>query len=1021
MESNTFTGSNFGGIQGGNVHIGGDISFHAHENSTHKSDTSVNYNCLRSLAYRGMSSEIACDPPAPGTGDWFFHDQQYWSWLGDGGTFSIVGRAGCGKSTLMQHIIKFEMSLQEMAVEEGRDGPFPQIDILCFCFRGNQEEPELDMLRSLFHQMLCDNPDLLARFVAISGFEKRCRNRGDHGSKWDWTVSELNNLFPSLVEYAREWYHAIHIFLDGVDERVVDVCQRLTGSISVMSDSAREAVGLCYSCRPNCDVDIRYDFRSDLEAHNRNDIAIYVHDQFMTRTRSGQITRAQGEIDCIMRALIKRTTSCFQWLVFVCPGVLRLAMSSESVDHIVSRIRGFSPALGDVYAYQIGSISLPDVPQALCVFQWLLHRKDIFCAPVLRDAVCLEDGRRYYSPGDIKDSGYWCDDANVYADRAVRLTRNLIERRELRIKLDDGTTRIVQILRFDHDSVSEFLLEAGLRMLEARMPRHLPITPLTKLKSSIAGKCLSYLICCRSLRNLRDVTEQGQACDVDTYDNLSALASFDEDSVPVLGLKRSIPFTFELYADIYWLLHLEAAEAAKDFESIVEVLDRIRCDDWSLVIPAHMTLVHMLCLPKLDRTLSFILDIQRDNGENEAPYGRFRKQCLSELNPQIGVTPMALAACFGRHYTVEVLLEHGADLNLSNDAGCTPLHIATYQGHEHVVRVLLSCSAVDVDARNKEGRVALDVAVVADHLTIARLLLSASSLGAHCEEVSHRRDGYQGLSTPLLSAFRWGSRAMLALLLKCSKISKGLRGLHGRTLLHFVTLTNFLAELDDYKDKIHMLIHSGKLDTNAEDEDGRSVLFYAYRWGQPAIEVAIQWKRADIVKLFVDAKTGLNIKYDHDHDHGTALLALAAERGHSDIFELLLSSSKFDVCPCDDTESTGSCRAVMRVRALSVKLLLKADGVYCRECCGRTLLAAANGGKYDLMQTLVRSTSDEFGHLQTVGIMFQHGIMAGLDTGPLSRSFVENADVSRLLTGQYLLKYMLTVRAVYADQAPNEI
>ncbi|KAK3633306.1 hypothetical protein LTR56_015874 [Elasticomyces elasticus] len=885
-----------------------------------------------------MSSEIACDPAAPITGDWFFHDQQYWSWLGDGGTFSIVGRAGCGKSTLMQHIVKFEMSLQGMTVESGRHGPYPQSDILCFCFRGTQEEPELDMLRSLLHQMLCDNADFLGRFVTISGFEKRCRDWGDHGSKWDWTVSELGIFFPSLVEYARERYHVIHIFLDGVDERVVDVCQRLTGSISVISDSARESVGLCYSCRPNCDVDIRYDFRIDLEAHNRNDIAIYVHDQFMTRTRSGQITRVQGEIDSIMRALIKRTTSCFQWLVFFCPGVLRLAMSSESVDHIVSRIRGFSPALGDVYAYQIGSISLPDVPQVLCVFQWLLHGKDIFCAPVLRDAVCLEDGRRYYSPGDIKDSGYWCDDANVYADRAVRLTRNLIERRELKIKLDDGNTRIVQILQFDHDSVSEFLLEAGLRMLEARMPRHLPVTPLTKLESSIAGKCLSYLICCRSSRNPRDVTEQGQACDVDTHDKVSAFASFDEDSVPVPGLKRSIPFTFELYADIYWMLHVEAAEAAKDFESIVEVLDWIRCDDWSLVIPAHMTLVHMLCLPKLDRTLSFILDIQRDHSEYEAPYGRFRKQCLSELNSQIGVTPMVLAACFGRHYTVEILLEHGADPNLSDDAG-------------------------------------------------------------------------------------W---------------------LHGRTLLYFVILTNFLAELDDYKDKIHMLIHSGKLETNAEDEDGRSVLFYACmcgdayavqsllfskkvdlgsrdRWGQTAIEVAIQWKRADIVKLFVDAKTGLNIKYDHDHDHGTALLALAAERGHSDIFELLLSSSRFDVCPCDDTESTGSCRAVMRVRALSVKLLLKADGVYCRECCGRTLLAAANGGKYDLMQTLVRSISDEFGHLQTVGIMFQHGIMVGLDTGPLSRSFLENADVSRLQIGQYLLKYMLTVRAVYAVQAPNEI
>ncbi|KAK5676943.1 hypothetical protein LTS10_010707 [Elasticomyces elasticus] len=1072
MESNTFTGSNYGGIQGGNIHIGGNVNFCSGETSAHKSDTSVNYgmytansvpptehtdectDCLRSLSYRGMSSEITRDPPAPDTCNWIFYDQQYISWAKAGGTFSIVGRAGCGKSTLMQHIFKLEISLREMAVEIGRYEPYPQLEILCFCFRGTQEEPELDMLRSLLHQMLCDNPDLLARFVAISGFERRCRNRGDHGSKWDWTISELRDYFASLVKYARQGHHVIRIFLDGVDERVADVCRRLAGSIPAKSDPVHGAVGICYSCRPSCYLDIRFEFKINLEALNATDIAVYVHDQFMTRTRSGQITRGQAEIIPIMEALIKRTTSCFQWVVFVCPGVLRLAMSSETVDAVVSSIRGFSQELAAVYAHQLTGIPTRDVPHALSVFQWLLHGKVVFSAPVLRDAVCLVDGRPYRSPEDIKDSAYWCDDANVYADRVVRLSRGLVVGGRLKFVLDDQTTRNVQVLIFDHDSVSEFMLEAGLQMLEERLPRHLAGIPHDKLESSIAGKCLSYLISSRLSESVSIDTAMGRAHDRDIDDDVSSFSSFDEDLDSTIGFDRLIPSSFELYAEECWRQHLAAAEASNDFTGIVNVLDRPNFSDWQAVMSkqyeTNATLLHILCAGRHERTLSQILGVQRDSSENEALYGRLRKQFRSELDSQMaeGMTPMALAANFGRHGAIEVLVEHGADPNLSDDEGWTPLHRAADQGHDQVVRALLSCRAVNVDARSKAGIVPLDRAVFADNLTTSDLLLRASSFGAHCEEVSKDENGHHSVHTPLLSAFRWGSKAMLTLLLTCSKIDKGLQGLRRGSLLHYLIFIHFYEDQDDYKDKLDMLIHSGKLDLNAEDNDGRTVMFYACmyndahavhsllsnkkvdlgtrdRLGQTAIEVAIQWNHADIVKLFIEAKAGLRIKCDHDHDQGMALLARAADLGHADIVELLLSSSEVDIRAWDDTKSTALARAVERGRTACVKLLLKADGVCCRDCCGRTLLTAVDGGYLDLVQTLVRATSDEFGP-ETVDIMLQHGIVVGSGTGPWSTSVLENVDEGRLRPDgstddlaarqqitQYLEKYVSNVRAVY--------
>ncbi|KAK3629968.1 hypothetical protein LTR56_017727 [Elasticomyces elasticus] len=929
-----------------------------------------------------MSSEIACDPPAPDTCNWIFYDQQYISWAKAGGTFSIVGRAGCGKSTLMQHIVKLEISLQEMAVEIGRHEPYPQLEILCFCFCGTQEEPELDMLRSLLHQMLCDNPDLLARFVAISGFERRCRNRGGHGSKWDWTVSELRDYFASLVKYAKQRHHVIRIFLDGVDERVADVCRRLTGFLSAKPAKSDSVHGICYSCRPNSNVDIRYVFRIDLEAHNRNDIALYVFTQFAAAVKSGQLERE------------------------------RLA----------------------------------------------LHGNYMMSAPVLRDAVCLEDGRRYSSAEGLKNSEYWCDDANVYADRVTSLTRGLVDRKELGIDLNDGTTRVLQILMFDHDSVGEFMLEAGLRMLEEKLPRHLLGTPLAKLESSIAGKCLSYLICSRSSESVySDVAKEKQKYGSTADDDVSRLSSFDEDPVPVLDLTRLMPCTFQLYAHVSWRHHLEAAEKAHDLTGVVEVLDRIRSDDWSLVVPGAPTLLHILCGGKLDRTLSFLLDVERHHNENEPSYDTLRKRCRSELNAQTaeGLTPMAIAAACGRCRAVEVLAEHGAEPNIPDAEGWTPLHLAAEKGHEPVVRALLLCRGVNVDAKNKQDVMPLYMAIIANHLAIADLLLRASSFGAHCGEISVHEDGHHTTNTPLLCAFRWGSKAMLTLLLTCSKIDKRLQGEYGRSLLHTLVLYNHHAGYDDYKDRLHMLIHSGKLDLNVEDEDGRSVLFYACmygdacavqsllfskevnlgtraRGGETALEIAIKMKRTNIVKLFVEAKAGLNIKCDHDHDDSMAPLALAADRGRADIVKLLLSSSTVDIRAWDDTKSTALSRAVKRGRTACVELLLEADGVCCRECCGRTLLTAIDGGYIDLVQTLVRATSKEFGHLETVDIMLQHRIVVGSGTAPWSTSVLANADKDRLRPDgstdvlaarqqitQYLEKYVSNVRAVYGNPAPQ--
>jgi uncharacterized protein len=59
---------------------------------------------------------------------------------------------------------------------------------------------------------------------------------------------------------------------------------------------------------------------------------------------------------------------------------------------------------------------------------------------------------------------------------------------------------------------------------------------------------------------------------------------------------------------------------------------------------------------------------------------------------------------------VEILLNHGANINSKTQSGCTALHKASEKGHQKVVETLLNHGA-DVNIQDESGQKALDVAL----------------------------------------------------------------------------------------------------------------------------------------------------------------------------------------------------------------------------------------------------------------------------------------------------------------------
>ncbi|XP_045198837.2 poly [ADP-ribose] polymerase tankyrase-2-like [Mercenaria mercenaria] len=79
-----------------------------------------------------------------------------------------------------------------------------------------------------------------------------------------------------------------------------------------------------------------------------------------------------------------------------------------------------------------------------------------------------------------------------------------------------------------------------------------------------------------------------------------------------------------------------------------------------------------------------------------------------------GMTPLGIAAFWGYADIVELLLHHGADINLANKGTLwTPLHSASFQGHGKVIMKLMEHNP-DLTLKDNQGRTATDFASAMD-------------------------------------------------------------------------------------------------------------------------------------------------------------------------------------------------------------------------------------------------------------------------------------------------------------------
>lgn len=305
-----------------------------------------------------------------------------------------------------------------------------------------------------------------------------------------------------------------------------------------------------------------------------------------------------------------------------------------------------------------------------------------------------------------------------------------------------------------------------------------------------------------------------------------------------------------------------------------------------------------------------VLDVVRESGEDLAP--------LLDGGAAAMAPPLLEAVRARRRRIVARLLEAGADPNVADADGITPLLLACRLGDSGIVEELLSSAAdprrkrVDVNRADADGVTPLLAALAAGRAEVAELLVRA--------EADLEREDTSGRTPLFLAAVGPPELAPVA---EALRTHSDAREPEARL---------YRAAAAGRADEVAALV-AERTDAGIPDASGR-----------PALLVAAEGGRTAVVKTLLGPPVAPGVELDRRDARGNTALLLAAARGHVDVVrELLDHRARLDVRRADGT--TPLMAAAERGDLDTVDLLVRRGRRLVDEAGpgGRTALMLASG------------------------------------------------------------------------------
>jgi hypothetical protein len=169
----------------------------------------------------------------------------------------------------------------------------------------------LGMLRSLLSQIF--EQDENVRPKVRESYERKCRQFGYGGRKWEWKRRELEGLLADAVLISGE-RQQVTGFVDALDEAGRQSAQELARyfhQVNARTTQAQAAVKICISCRHYPVPTTVPGIEICVEKHNREGIAAYINDNLRIEWLE---TEGSPDVEAwtdLKNALIKRANGVF--------------------------------------------------------------------------------------------------------------------------------------------------------------------------------------------------------------------------------------------------------------------------------------------------------------------------------------------------------------------------------------------------------------------------------------------------------------------------------------------------------------------------------------------------------------------------------------------------------------------------------------------------------------------------------------------------------------------------------------
>ncbi|RSL98385.1 hypothetical protein CEP52_010378 [Fusarium oligoseptatum] len=229
-----------------------------------------------------------------------------------------------------------------------------------------------------------------------------------------------------------------------------------------------------------------------------------------------------------------------------------------------------------------------------------------------------------------------------------------------------------------------------------------------------------------------------------------------------------------------------------------------------------------------DRLKEILAGLDKDQIHQRSPYDEDK-------------TAMEMAVDQGMLWAVRVLLDYDTSLiSRADENGRQPLHKACREGHLEIVNLLLQHGA-DIEAKESDGSTPFDSACWKGHKDVVELLLSKGANSQGCDN-----DGW----TPIRAATEHKRLDVIEVLLNENPDNINVGDNKGETSLHVASGKGYVAIM-------HLLLEKGA-DIDMPDKEGETPLHCASRNGRDETARLLLQKQANVDKTDDKGETPLH-------------------------------------------------------------------------------------------------------------------------------------------------------------------